>query len=308
MSNLVLHCEPNTAPTFWSTFIQTAPDRSIALDGYVYGGPQFDQKRLLLNLNHHEEVDRLSTRCTAAQLAIRLRCGLSIAFAASDAPIHVYFNDCDQDVCLSIFMLRHMDMCRGVVNPILNRIVHIEDMLDTTAGSYGFFADMPGLEENNWIFNPYARAARNGVLSVRNPDEFLEVIDAVGERIMKTLVGKGEQKKLDPRYKVVAHFDDWRMVEETGLNARIGMYADGINAFVSTRSNGVGTYTYSIGRRSELVPFDVLKIIEALNAVEGRANHLWGGSNIIGGSPRATGSTLAPQEVARIVQDTIRKQ
>ena len=130
----ILHCEPDTPPRAWKEFLHHGPPRSIAIDGYVIGPPMFDAKHAIMNVNHHEGVDRFSTRCTCAQLAMLIRTGLFQAFPGSE-PIHVFFNDCDQDVCLSIWLMRHGMFTRNIVNPILNRILFIEDMLDTTAGA-----------------------------------------------------------------------------------------------------------------------------------------------------------------------------
>lgn len=297
---IILHCEPNTPPVKWDTFCTTAPAGSIAIDGYVHGRLHWEPERRILNLNHHEEVDRLSTRCTAAQLLILLRMGMLEVFK-NLSEIHVFFNDCDEDVSLTIWILRNAFIAGGVINPIVNRITSIEDALDTTAGAYGFPTDMPGSEENNWIFWPYKIARQNGTLSRRNPAEFITVIDDVGSRITQAVTGNGQRTPLDSRYTVLSSHPGWSLVEETGLNARIGMYADGINAFVSVRSRPDGRCTYSIGRKSVFIPFNIPNILEALNKAEGCTDDCWGGGDTIAGSPRSTGSRLSPDEVAQIV-------
>ena len=299
--NIVLHCEPNTPPMKWEDFLERAPKRSLAIDGFVIGRPRFDEKKLVMNVNHHEEVDRFSTRCTAAQIALEIRTGLFKAFPGED-PVHVFFNDCDQDVCLSIWLLRSAVLSRNVINPILNRILFIEDMLDTTAGSYGFPPDMPGLQENNWVFAPYTMARLNGALFRRNPEEFLQVIDAVGSRIDQAITGNGKKLILDTRYEVIVHHKLWSMVKETGLNARAGMFADGISAFVSVTSLGNGRTAYVLGRISVRIPFDVPAILARLSEVENDPVNKWGGGNTIGGSPRATGSRLGPDEVESVIE------
>ncbi len=38
---ITLHVEPTTVPVSWDTFCASAPPFSIALDGYVRGGPRF---------------------------------------------------------------------------------------------------------------------------------------------------------------------------------------------------------------------------------------------------------------------------
>jgi hypothetical protein len=281
-----------------------APDRSIAIDGYVIGPPRFDAGRVVMNANHHEGVDRFSTRCTCAQLAMQIRTGLFKAFSG-EAPINVYFNDCDQDVCLSLWLLRHGMISRNIVNPVLNRILFIEDMLDTTAGAYGFPTDMLGLQENNWLFAPYAMARRNGALARRDPVEFVQVIDAVDARVNQAIVGHGERLDLDPRYEVLRRNKTWAMVREVGLNARTGMFSDGITAFVSVQPQGEKRWKFSIGRAGIWIPFDIPRILERLNELEGDSVNLWGGGDTIGGSPRATGSKLSPEEVSAVLDQMV---
>lgn len=297
---IVLRCEPNTPPMSWERFLEVAPPRSIAIDGYVIGRPRFDAKKLVMNVNHHEEVDRFSTRCTAAQIAMEIRTGLLQAFPGED-PIHVFFNDCDQDVCLSIWQLQSAVLSRNIINPILNRILFIEDMLDTTAGTYGFPPDMPGLQENNWIFASYTMARLNGTLSRRNPIEFLQVIESVCSRITQTIIGNGDKTPLDTRYELISQHKHWSMVKETGLNARAGMFADGIKAFVSVRPREDGRTTYTLGRVSVRIPVDISLALSRLNELEADPVNKWGGGDTIGGSPRATGSKLTPEQVVEVV-------
>lgn len=54
--------QPEQAPLRGEEFVTTSPPLSIALDGYVWGSPRFDESGPRLNCNHHEEVDRLATR------------------------------------------------------------------------------------------------------------------------------------------------------------------------------------------------------------------------------------------------------
>ncbi len=297
---IILHCEPNTPPVPWEEFLEMAPRQSIALDGYVIGRPMFDHKKLVMNANHHEEVDRFSTRCTSAQLALLIRTGLLESFSSSE-PIHVYFNDCDQDVCLCIWLLQNIPIARNIMNPVLNRVITIEDMLDTTSGMYGFPPDMSGMEENAWIFEPYSIARSNGTLTRRTPNEFEMIIKAVGSRISESIAGKGERLTLDTRYEIISRHPKWCMVKETGLHARAGMFADGIKAFVSVRPRGDGVTTYSLGRSGIWIPFDIPLVIEKLNEKENNPRDKWGGGDTTGGSPRATGSALSPKEVEETI-------
>jgi len=70
-----LHILPRVVTT-WKEFVETHPIRSIALDGYVKGEPRFNREGTHVNFNHHEDVNRLATRCTASQVSMAIMGGL----------------------------------------------------------------------------------------------------------------------------------------------------------------------------------------------------------------------------------------
>lgn len=297
-----LHVEPKTPAMSWEQFCATKPAFSIALDGYVYGGPKFMKTGPYANFNHHEDVDRLSTRATCAQVLMAIRQGFFDTFRNGfKDTIHVYVNDCDQDVCMAVFLLRHGVVSGTVVNPILNRLVFLEDMLDTTAGAYPFPVEMEVLQELAWTFKPYTDFRLNGGLGRRNASEFEAIIELVEKRLEKTINGRGERVELETDYDVIGGGSGWSMVEEKGAQARTAMFGKGIRAFVSVQKRSDGRFQYSIGRMSTFVPFDIPGILAALNEAEGCGEDRWGGADTIGGSPRVAGSRLTPKEVETII-------
>lgn len=304
---VILHMRPQDTSMSWQHFCADKPPYSIALDGYVHAAPRFAKKGPYLNLNHHEEVDRLATRATCGQVLMALRQGLAECFHDQNGfRAEVFVNDCDEDVCLSWFLLKHSYLCEQTINPILNRLVNMEDMLDASAGAYPYPANLPILGELAWIFQPYRRFRQSGKLEERNPDDFLAVVVDVENRILRHLSGNGESIPLDTRYKRIGG-DSWALVEEIGSNARTGMFSDGIRAFISARQRSDGNWTYSIGRMSPFVPFDVPRLLKILNREEGLLDQAdqWGGGNTIGGSPRVAGSKLPPVEIEKIVSQNI---
>jgi hypothetical protein len=296
--------DTDTPPMPWNDFKKSS--YSIALDGFVYGGPQFDPTSPAANFNHHEEVDRLATRATCAQVLLAVRQGLLDSFRSSNGDIQakVFVNDCDQDVCLSWFILKNSWLCENIVNPNLNRLVHIEDMMDTCAGAYPFSMDMPILQEVAWVFEPYTKFRIGGGLDRKNQAEYVSVINDVCNRIMRHITGTGERLTLDTRHEIIGGNGKWHLVKEIGADARSGLLSSGVKAFVSVRQRPSGNWTYSIGKISPFIPFDVKKILDALNIAEGSADDKWGGALTIGGSPRVNGSKLTPEQVEKIVNDT----
>jgi hypothetical protein len=199
-------------------------------------------------------------------------------------------------------------MAQNVINPRLNQLVHMEDILDSTAGAYPFPPHMPSFSELNWVFAPYDNFRAQGGLGRKDSNEYRMVIDHVGERINRFLVGKSESVKIDTRYTILQKHSGWHMIKEIGANARIGLFNDGIDAFVSVSELGNNRYAYSIGRRSLFIPFPVSRILEQLNAAEGNELDRWGGAPTIGGSPRVSGSALTPDVVAAIIDKVIAHQ
>lgn len=296
-----LNVAPNTDSMSWEEFKTGYGRTAVALDGFVNEGPQWDPALPCANFNHHEGVDRLMTRATCAQVLIALRQGFLDYFKQDDGhSLQIWVNDCDEDVCTSVFALRYHWMVTNTINPAFNKLVAMEDHMDTTAGAYPYPADLPALQELNWVFNPYRIFRLNGGLESRSKSSFTSIILDVNHRILQYICGHGEKVSLDLRYNIIQKYSKWSMVEEKGLNAKTGMFSDGIRAYVSTRSGPYGNrYAYTIGRMSKFVDFDVQKIITRINLYD---DALWGGGDTIGGSNRAAGSKLTPKEIAEIVE------
>ena len=309
---ITLHVEPKQAPMTWEEFIKTKPKFSLALDGYVNTGPRFAPDGPYMNANHHEDVDRLATRATCAQILIAIRQGLFSAFRKnSEAHVEVYVNDCDEDVCTSWFLLKNFYMVENSMNPQVNKLVHLEDMLDATAGTYSLPADLPTIRKLAWVFYPYRSFRLNGGLSNKNEEDYREIISDVERRIMSFINGAAEEMHLDCNYKVVGGGPEWKLVNEIGAHARHGMLSDGIRAYVSVRPRANETFTYTIGKTSPFINFDVNGLLTELNKAEFSnqkdIKDIWGGGNLIGGSPRVNGSKLKPSEVESIINNFIKK-
>jgi hypothetical protein len=299
---VMLHMRPQDEPLTWDQFRKVTGPFAVALDGYVSGGPRFDAHGPRVNFNHHEDVDRLATRSTCAQVLLALRQGFFTCFRDADGSrADVYCNDCDEDVCTSWFLFKNGAFAEHAFNPRLNRLVAIEDMLDATAGAYPYPLELSVLRELAWVFEPYRRLRLSGELDRREPDTHRAVVAEVESRILRHLTDRGEEQPLDTRYERLGGGPGWVMIREVGAQARTGVFSDGIRAYVSVRPRPDGHWTYTVGRMSPFIPFDVPAILEALNRAEGQPSERWGGGNTIGGSPRVHGSRLMPDEVAQIV-------
>jgi hypothetical protein len=215
-------------------------------------------------------------------------------------------NDCDEDVCTSWFLLTHAELAAPGKTPPLDQLVSLVDVLDTTAGAYPLPADLSSLKELAWVFAPYHCFRRSGELDRRQPEGHRGVVAEVTSRIERHLGGRGGSFPLDGRYERRGGGPGWALIREIGAQARIGAAADGIRAYVAVRERPDGRWAYVVGRMSPFVPFDVPSILRSLSQAEGPGRDCWGGSNLVGGSPRVRGSRLPPDEVGRIVSGLLR--
>lgn len=291
----------------WEDFQNTK--FGVALDGYVSGGPRWNPNGPCVNFNHHEQVDRLSTRATCAQVLIALRQGLLDAFKDNGKTrLEVFVNDCDQDVCLSWFILNNHWIAEKAMNAKLNRLVHLEDMMDTCAGSYPFPIELPALEEMEWVFEPYNRFRLNGGLDKKNVADYKSIISDVENRITQHVSGAGKKVELDTRYDVLYQKNGLVVVNEKGPAARLALLSSGIKMFISVRERADNTWQYSIGKISKYIPANMLELVKLLNAAENineTTNDRWGGAETIMGSPRTGGSKLNPEQVRTIMEDYV---
>jgi hypothetical protein len=316
MKNVVLKLRPGVEPVSWQDFCDTHPACSIALDGYVRGPTRYDSRGPWLNLDHHEDVDRLATRATCSQVWLCIRQGLFEAFRDdSGRRAWVYANDCDEDVCLSWFLLKNPLRSCLPANFRLERLIHAVDFLDTTAGATVHPLDDVWLAEIAWVFEPYRQARWQGALDAPDRSAFQAVVEKVARRIGDYLADRGGSLPIDTRYERLGGGPGWALVREPAQHSRIGMLRDGIRAYVSVRSRGDGRWAYTIGRASPFIGFDVPAILAELNLAEMNQAELnqagplrsgrWGGGNLVGGSPRMHGSALPPSDVARLINRTL---
>lgn len=292
----------------WQEFLEVTPPCSIALDGIVRGAPQFDDQGVRVNFNHHQDVDRLATRATSFQVFVAVKQGLMEQFRRDGNPhMHIYVNDPDQDSSLAVWLLVNHERISGIRSePILNKLVFAEDLIDTTAGAYPFDPASSLMRELAWVFDPYVQARLAGRIRSMEGAEMANIIDAVGVRITKYSLGQGQMLELDTRFDELGGGSSWRMIRELGIHARTGLFSRGIKAFVSVLGEENGQFHYSIGKMSPYISFPIKDLYAALNHCENldmNSGVCWNGGDIIGGSPRRVGSRLSPPEVERIINE-----
>ncbi len=311
MTEIILHAEPGVVMG-WEDFLTQRPPYSIALDGYVHGLSRYSPAGPFANFNHHEGVDRFSTRSTCMQIFFSIKLGLFDAFTRNGRRFaHVFVNDADQDVCLSCWLLTNPEKADSVSwGDPLAKLIIFEDFMDASAGAYPFDdSDEPDslFKRQAWIFEPYTAARSARKLHTMTGPDLEALITVISERISDFCENRGQSLDVKADSAIIGGGPGWKMIVETSAYGRIMVYSSGTSAFVGMRTRNDGNFTYVLGKMSPYITFPLEKIYEGLNRAENltSTHNSWGGSNTIGGSPRQTGSRLSPKEVERIINDIV---
>lgn len=312
MTKIILHAEPGTVLT-WEEFQATKPPYSIALDGYVSGQTKYSATGPYANFNHHEAVDRLATRSTCMQIYFSIILGLFDSFQKDGQPFaHVFVNDADQDVCLSYWLLKHSEKVHTIKwSDPLSKFIVFEDFVDSSAGAFPFddtHAPDSLLKRQAWVFEPYTSARCQRTLHTMNEADLLHLIETIAERITLFSQSEGGMIEIDTQPEIIGGGPGWKLIIDKSAYDRASIYSSGTGAFVGMRKRNDGNYTYVIGKMSPYISFPLMQLYEAFNAAENlnSTDNAWGGSDIIGGSPRKSGSSLPPEKIEAIINTFLR--
>lgn len=290
----------------WGEFLANTPRRSIALDGIVRGGPRFDEATLHQNFDHHDGVVREATMSTAMQVFYAIKGGIARTFTKQSL---VVVNDTDQDTALAVWLLRNHAKFEGSQSiPHVNRLLALTDRLDITGGAFPMNLDDDLIQNHNYVFGAYTALRKSGKLAEANEAELQDNLEATLARLDQFLMGASDKAELDTRHEILHSTPEYKIIDEIGGNeARYWLFSQGLDAFVSlVARRSDGRFVYTIGRRSQYIPFPIIHLYKDLSDAEGLSlNEGWNGSTIIGGSPRAQGSKLTWQEIQQIVDRRI---
>lgn len=269
----------------WEGFKQV-PAPAVALDGYVAGVTRV--RATHASFDHHAGVDRLVARSTCEQVALALRFGPPEVLRSPDR-LNAHINHADEDVCLSVWLLRNQGRTE---EPAVRKLVEVEGILDTTGGCVAPTSSLEYLRELGWTFAPCATRPRT-------VDEMLEVAAEVENRIDRLLDGTAGRVDLTAGYELIDRRGRVAAIAEHGVLSRIGLHDEDIDVFVSVR-NGDGRCEMSIGKTSPYAPYDLATAMRQLSELD--PNGEWGGGEMIGGSPRHRGTGLDVDTVLDIVE------
>lgn len=292
-------------------FISATQPYSIGLDGAVLGGPFFDSATMHFNYDHHDCVIRDATMSTAMQVYFAIKGGLMKVFP-DGVQGSIYINDTDQDTAFAAWLLLNYKKFEGTQSiPHINRLLSLNDRWDITGGAFPMNLSDKIVQQHNWVFRPYTDLRKSGGLAQAGEAVMRDNLEAVMARLNIFLMGEAEGVVLDTRHTILHDSTQYKIVHEIGGNeARYHLYSHGMDAFISlVAQRPDGRSVWSIGRRSQYIPFPVQQLYDDFNAAEGftRENG-WNGSTIVGGSSRMNGSGLTWQQLRDITDARLRKE
>jgi hypothetical protein len=286
----------------------------ILLDGAGSFGPLLDNKRRLYNLDHHKGCERTFTLATCEQALLLVHGGLDL----SEGDWSVYANDPDLDTLLALWcLLNHARLrdLRPQVRDVLLPMVRLEGAIDANGNELAEVCGLPAhalREAQGRLDHLLAREQQvkgGGDWQTLNLEAY--ALEMLGE--------------IDRMIYIADDFRGYANIEEvyghTALGERSvsvlcrdssGIYAvekllkerwgDQLGLIVLEKEPG----HYTLRRASTLSDVDLNDAYRMLNLldrnVDGRPpGKRWGGSESIGGSPRPSGSALAPAELLRIL-------
>ncbi|MFA5945578.1 MAG: hypothetical protein WC802_01550 [Patescibacteria group bacterium] len=276
---------------------------AIALDGAVQG-PAVDAAARRFSFDHHAGCVRLVTLATCQQVAVAIRLGLVV-----DDKTEVVINDLDADTVLAVWLLQNPER---VGEP---RVVELVERIGLTDAHGPIFAPHP-------LHRELAPAWGS-----KDP-QTLEMLAGFLAKVSAYADGAWQAPPARPE----------RKSDGFGWNPKAGWYAiTGVTGFDQAYEGGAlvavlytdapnGTKMYTVGKRSDLVPFPVgpgSKVRPATSATDFLNDTLlgrlalaelevnpeqslagnWGGATTVGGSPRnpdGSQSRLTPEQILKI--------
>jgi len=283
----------DTIPT-WEAFVENAEPFSVALDGKVKAPTQEDITIPVANYNHHDGVDRYSTKATCEQVFEAVKMGLRRAFPQIVALV----NDCDQDVITSNAILRSPHLADS---PLISRLVSVEGRLDSYGGGYNYDPrKMPFLEQVSWIFEPYAQFRQDGGLERGDVGYYHRVIEDASSRIDKYAMGGAGRVSIDDRYEKIGKVGGFIEINRIGPMASLALARDGIGSTAEIIQQENGLLKVTLASVDRFQPgADMVELAKILNIQELEAGGSpdWGGGNVYCCSPRNIGSVLPRETV-----------
>ena len=283
-------------------------DVIVTLDGVLTGPSRTTPDRTSWNFDHHTDVCRNCTPSTAAQVLEAVTLGTVQAGSDLHDRCVVAFNDVDPDVVFALWALENAEQIAsawGSERQRLDAIFAAQDLIDR---SYGL-QRLPGTVDMalRWIVEPWQIRTPMSQPTGCIPEMFHRLTEFVATGVYEPLTEM-------PSPELVSLTPPVALLHEFGICDRSILHQfDGLHearVFVARRYTKDGpTRQVSIG----LLDFPATGHLDALweelnrrepDPVDGlQAGDRWGGSPVIGGSPRRNGTSLTDLQIIDTVHD-----
>ena len=291
---------------------RSAPAGTIFVDGAAQGEPFVDPQRAVYNLDHHEGCVRAFTLAACEQAMVLIRRGLDLR----RRDWTIVANDVDLDALLAIWvLLNHLHLtgadprARAAVMPLLR--------LEGTIDAHGLeLVDLTALPSD------LLQETRRRMERLLGREQALKST-GIWQRIDPLEYAADRLATLDAQIYPPDHFEDVAEIEElarfelregsvgVACRAKVGIYEveQQLRRFHGDRLGLIvlqkGESEYSLRQVDPTLPVGLPELYQLLNLVDPRsggslAPNRWGGSNEIGGSPRASGTGLDLPRIAEV--------
>ncbi len=295
------------------------PAGTIFLDGVAQGEPFIDSEREVFNLDHHEGCVRAFTLATCEQAMVMVRMGLDLR----KRDWTIYAAEPDLDTVLAIWiLLNHIRL--GDANPAVRTAVMPLVRLQGTIDTHGLeMQDLvgfpPDLARDTMarLESLRARELELKRLGLWNETDLLrytiEVLRDLDHLVYSSLdfeetleVEELAQARISGQWLVIACRSETGIYEVERHLRRL--HGDRLGIIVLQKDDS----TYTLRRVNHFLPVSLGAIYRRLNALDpaaggARSGNRWGGSEEIGGSPRAKGTKLTAAQIVEACSTAYRR-
>jgi hypothetical protein len=291
-----------------SSAARKAPAGSIFLDGAAQGEPIVDASRRVYSFDHHEGCVRAFTLATCEQAMVMILKGLDLM--GEQWTVHA--NDPDLDTILAIWLL--LNHRRVSADDDLRRRLMPLVRLQGTIDAHGLdLAELTGFPE------PLQEQTQTVIDELREL-ELETKREGTWDEIDFTDYTTSALRRVDELYYSPTDVEDSGEIEELGrvwmtpkriaiaCRATTGIYevetalrelhGDRLGLIVLAKSDD----TYTLRQTDPFIGTNLDSLYRRLNLMDpkARGDQLWGGSDEIGGSPRAAGTGLSVDDIMEI--------
>jgi len=302
-----------------SQAVRKSTPGTIFLDGVAQAGPLMDVEKHIYNLDHHEGCIRSFTLATCEQAMVVVRKGLGL----QDRDWTLYANEPDFDTVLAIWILLnhlHVNDRDGEVRSQIMPLVRLQGVIDAQGLEMqelcGFPEDLREatysrllqLREKEMALKKEGRWQEIDFLDYTA--ETLSAVDAMvySAHHFKAVLKVEElaRREMENGSLAIACRCDAGIYEVEQYLKRVHGKRLGI---IILQKDG---HNYTLRQVDTFLSKSLINIYERLNIVDPavrstRSGNRWSGSAEIGGSPRATGTRLSPDQIAEICAETVQK-